>query len=251
MQLKNLFMKEKIITIVFLIIAFIGGILIFIFIKDLGEGDKFQGDFNEVLIAKQRIEPGSQIQMEDIEKQKISKSIFSDSFIEEFEKIKDKTVIETIEAGEIITYEKFKDMNKDSKKTFTFSSYIPVGKKAVTIPVSYFGDLSMLNTGDKVDIISSYYCQEDDSLKTETIISGEEIILFCDNEANISSENSYPDNEMNSGQFPVLDFTAKNLGSDYSEKLIITFYLNSKETESLFASLERGVLYMSICSSKV
>ena len=92
MQIKNLFYREKVITCIFILVAVIGGIFIYIFLSDFGDSEKIQGDFNEVLVASEYIAPGDFIKAENIEIQKISKSIFSDLFIKDIELVKNKIV---------------------------------------------------------------------------------------------------------------------------------------------------------------
>ena len=58
------------------------------------------------------------------------------------------------------------------------SKMIPSGMKAVSLPVSIFGDCSSLKEGDRVDIISTYYDREKGILDSEKIISAREIIAL-------------------------------------------------------------------------
>ncbi|HHT79049.1 MAG TPA: Flp pilus assembly protein CpaB [Actinobacteria bacterium] len=247
MQIRNLFYKEKIITCIFILIAVIGGILIYIFLSRSANDEKIQGDFNEVLVASNHIAPGSFIVEENVNIQRIPKNIFSDLFISDIELIKNKIVIEAIESGEIISYSKFEDSEAFNKNNFSFSSYIPKDKKAVTIPVLYYGDPSMIKIGDKVDIISTYYNPDEDSFTARTILSDKEIIFISG-----SNKQDQADNDINDSksQFELLDLYNGNLSDDDTGKLMITFYLNREETEDLFKNHDRGVLHLSICSSK-
>jgi Flp pilus assembly protein CpaB len=247
MQIRNLFYKEKIITCIFILIAVIGGILIYIFLSRSANDEKIQGDFNEVLVASNHIAPGSFIVEENVTIQRIPKNIFSDLFISDIELIKNKIVIEAIESGEIISYSKFEDSEAFNKNNFSFSSYIPKDKKAVTIPVLYYGDPSMIKIGDKVDIISTYYNPDEDSFTARTIMSDKEIIFISG-----SNKQDQTDNDINDSksQFELLDLYNGNLSDNDTGKLMITFYLNREETEDLFKNHDRGVLHLSICSSK-
>ena len=119
MQIKNLFYKEKIITCIFILIAIIGGIFIYVFLSKPEDSEKMQGDFNEVLVASAYIAPGCFIDEEDVTIQRISKSIFSDLFISDAEYIRNKIVIEAIEPGEIISYSKFEDSEAFNKNNFS------------------------------------------------------------------------------------------------------------------------------------
>jgi len=247
MQIRNLFYKEKVITCIFIVIAIIGGILIYIFLSNSEDSEKMQGDFNEVLVASSYIGPGNFIKEENIERQKISKSIFSELFIKDIESVKNKVVIEAIEAGEIISYSKLEGSEAFDKSNFTFSSYIPKGKKAVTIPVSFYGDLTMITIGDKVDIISTYYSHDEDNLISKTIISGKEIVFISKNGKQKEENQDHSDSE---SQFALLEFTNGNLTDGSTGRLVVTFYLSKEETENLFKCYENGELNISICSSK-
>ncbi len=245
---KNLFYKEKIITILFIVTAIVGAILIFILLPINKDTKKKEGDFNEVLVATEYIGPSESIKKENIEKQKISKSIFSDLFVEDFELIKGKITAEAIEAGEIISYDKLEESESSNKNSFTFSSRIPAGKRAVTIPVLYFGNLNMLSVGDKVDVISVYYSHNAEEVNARTILAGKEIILITagKNLKEKINENNKPDN-----QFALLDLMSSNISNDSSQRITITFYLNSEETENIFKNFQSGALFVSLCSSKM
>lgn len=247
MQIKNLFYKEKIITCIFILIAIIGGIFIYVFLSKPEDSEKMQGDFNEVLVASAYIAPGCFIDEEDVTIQRISKSIFSDLFINDAEYIRNKIVIEAIEPGEIISYSKFEDSETFNKNNFAFSSYIPKDKKAVSVPVSYYGDPGMVTIGDKVDIISTYYSHDEDSLMAKTIISGKEIIFISENSKQ-KMEN--PDDNSDKNQIALLDLYNEGFADNNAGKLVVTFYLDKEEAEDLFKSYGNGVLNMSICSSK-
>jgi len=247
MQIKNLFYREKVITCIFILVAVIGGIFIYIFLSDFGDSEKIQGDFNEVLVASEYIAPGDFIKAENIEIQKISKSIFSDLFIEDIELVKNKIVVEEIEPGEIITYSKFEGFDSINRSNIIFSAYIPKGRKAVTVPVTYYGDPDMITIGDKVDIISTYYSRDDNNLIAETVLSEREIVFISKN-GRVNLENQ--DESFRESQLDLLDFTNGNPAGSTTNKLMVTFYLSKEETENLFRSFESGELNISICSSK-
>ena len=117
----------------------------------------------------------------------------------------------------------------------------------MTIPVSYYGDLNMITIGDKVDIISTYYCREADNLIAKTIIFEKEIVFISNNDKQDGQSNAGNTSE---SQLALLDFTNGNITDSNTGRLLVTFYLNQKETEELFKSYGNGVLNLSLCSSK-
>lgn len=245
---KNLFYKEKIVTILFIAAAVIGAVIIFIFLSGTKGSKKIEGDFNEVLVASEYIAPSSLIKEESTEKQKISKSIFSDLFVEDFESVKSKITTEAIEPGEIISYSKLEGFEAANRNNFAFSSCVPRDKKAVTIPVIYYGNQGMLAIGDKIDIVSVCYSHNENEVNAKTILSEKEIVFISQNK-NLKEKNNK--NNLSDNQFVLLDLEDSSFSNDSSAKVIITLYLNKEETESLFKNYQSGVLFISVCSSKV
>ncbi len=161
----SLIFKQKILSIIFILIALIGGVMVYFYISDLKSAQINDPDSKEVLISKEEISKGCEIKLEMIVRQKISRNIFSSKFISDENEILGKEAKDTILKGEIISKDKIIGINDSIDKNLKFSAYIPLSENAVTIPVIYWGDISLVNTGDKVNIISTYYEKENEILK--------------------------------------------------------------------------------------
>jgi len=124
----------------------------------------------------------------------------------------------------------------------SLSSQIPSGRKAVNLPISFFGDSLILKIGDRIDIISIYYAKESAMLHAETILSGKEII-------DIESGQSADENDhetIGSNIFPESSFGA-DVNNGLSRTLVITFFLKDEEIVRSFVAIESGMLYLSLC----
>src|SRR5665811_1386423 len=131
----SLIFKQKFISIIFIVIAFSGSIFIYFYISSMKLSSAADSFSNEVLIAKEEIVKGAEIKIEMIGKQKISKNIFSSNFITEEDEIVAKQVKDTILKGEIIPSEKIIGIDESNSNSMKFSTYIPLFKKAATIPI--------------------------------------------------------------------------------------------------------------------
>jgi energy-converting hydrogenase Eha subunit F len=125
------------------------------------------------------------------------------------------------------------------------SARIPPGKKAVNLPVTFFGDCSILATDDRIDIISIYYDKESDTLDSEIILSGKEIINF-----ETDQYRSEAISESMGGLILSEDYYRSGIDSNIKNILVITFYLDNEEVVRSFKALESGVLYLSLCSGQ-
>lgn len=240
----SLIFKQKFISIIFIIIALIGGVLIYFYISNIRSSSAEDTYSKEVLIAKEEISKGFEIQIEMIGRQKISSNIFSNNFVSNESEIIGKEVKDTILKGEIISRDKITGIDDLSDKNLKFSTYIPLNKKAATIPITYWGDVSLINIGDKVDVISTYYEKDSSNLKSE-IVLGEEEIIIISKRLTQSDENK----TQNSG----LSILSSDTGGikDESKILYLTFYLSEEEITAIFGAIEKGNLNIALCSSKI
>src|SRR4030042_1808536 len=218
----SLIVKQKIISIIFLIIAVLGGIIIFWYISDLKEKIPENIDYNPIFVARVDLKKGDEITGESIEEQKIMGNVFSEKFVIDKDRIIGKEVMSGISKGEIITEGMLEGMDSDGSFDLDFSSYIPSDLRSVSIPLSFYGDKSLLEEGDCIDLISPYYEEASGSLFSKTVLSEKEIILIGS-----SPEDNYSENENDTGNFLVDPLvTDSRLDSDYESLLIITFYLS-------------------------
>ena len=123
-----------------------------------------------------------------------------------------------------------------------YSKIIPSGMKAVNIPVSFFGDCSVLDVGDRVDIISTYYDMEIGRLHSEKIISAKEIIMLE------TGGVSGMENKMSlGGSIIPEDMPVPGTAIDMGNILVMTFFLKDEEILTSFTALEKGILYLALC----
>ena len=122
------------------------------------------------------------------------------------------------------------------------SNRIPPGKKSVNLPVSFFGDHSILKIGDRVDIISTCYDKESGELYAKMILSGKKIIDI---------EPGQDINENSSGSISSSIFPETSFGTDISREisrtLVITYFIGDEEVMNSFMAIESGMLYLALC----
>ncbi len=131
----------------------------------------------------------------------------------------------------------------------SLSSSIPYGFRAVSLPISFFGDVQALREGDKVDIISVFYDPGSNELYSETILSRKEIIILKNNKDTPDPENyqgTSSSGYLSSGIFNDMS-SGSNNRSQLKKMIVITFYLEANEVERAFEAIEGGQLYLSIC----
>ncbi len=243
MNRMSLIIRQKILSIVFIIISLAGGVAIFFYINNLKENIPEEVSYNQVFIARADIRKDEEITAELLEEQKIPANIFGDKFIIDKNEIIGETAVLDILKGEIITKDKLERESSGNGFNLSFSSYIPYDLRAVSIPVNFYGNKSLINEGDKVDLISTYYEPASSVLYSETLLTEKEIILI---ENNLNE--SYPENEGSNESFLLGSVTDSDLLNSYSENsLVITFYLSKSEAEEVFMAIERGTVNLSIC----
>ena len=242
MNRASLIFKQKFISIIFIVIALVGSILIYFYISNLKSSFPEDAVSNEVLIAKEEIMAGEEITIKMIGKQKISKNIFSNDFIFDENKIIGKPAADTILKGEIISTQKIEGIGESADKNLKFSSYIPLFNKAASIPITYWGDISLICIGDKIDVISTYYEKESSNLKSEIVLDSKEIIIISGN------QNHDNENKKNNSALSILNTDAAQ--TDENKRLYLTFYLNEEEIKKVFEAVQKGNLNIAICSSK-
>ncbi|MBC7334448.1 MAG: flagella basal body P-ring formation protein FlgA [Actinobacteria bacterium] len=247
-------MRQRIISITFVIISLLGGLFIFFYLKNLEEEKSGNTDYREIFIAKNAISRGETITEDLIEEQKIPKNIFSNKFVTVKTEIIGKKAVQDIPEGEIISKDEIEVTDSDADSYLKFSSYIPYGLRAVSVPVNCYSDPTLLKVGDKVDVVSTYYDEGSNKLEVDTILSEKEIILidnslYGDGEDSESIKGSTASGSKAGDEAFLLDtvFSDEPHGGGLTHFFIITFYLNPQEVELVFLSMERGVLYISIC----
>ena len=228
----NLVLRRRIFLIIFIILAILGGLIIFWYISSSKERINSDLYSYQVFTAGIDIKSGTEISDELIEVKKIPENIFNEKFITNKKDIIGKKALLDISSGEIISNDNIEVSQLNESSYLMFSSYIPDNFRAVCIPLNFYGDISMLNIGDMVDVISTSYDKSSDELVSKTVLQKKEIILIKGSSLNNSSEESRKE----SGE--VLFFENINDGGFYGESnvnlLIVTFYLRPEEVEEVF-----------------
>jgi Flp pilus assembly protein CpaB len=232
-----LFFSQRFLAIFFMFLAVLGSIIIYIYIKNISHAVHPDPGYSEVVLASRNIKAGQELTAEMLDKQPVSKKIFSDKFIYEIDTLIGRIAKEDVAEGELITVDKVSDLEKVSLPDLRFSSCIPPSLRAISIPVMYYGDRYLLKNGDKIDLISVFRDQEN-NLVSETLLSNKEMIM-------IIPENL--DEEHDSVSFIDNAFGDIHLGVQKDIPLIITLYLEPQDIESIFLAMEKGILYISIC----
>lgn len=241
----SLIIRQKLISVIMLAVSILGGIFIYLYLGHLKAGQNIVFEGQEIIIASQDILKGSIITASDIADQNIPESIFSDKYIFEKESVIGKAASEDILQGEILTREKisgFKEISEDLK---SISSYIPQYLKAVSVPVVFYGDISLLSNGDLVDVISVYYEKSKDELISETILDSEELMIIDPGHSTGNMETE------GNALFDNMDQHSMFAYQGHVNQIIATFFLDSTEAERIFLALERGVLNIAICSKNI
>ncbi|MFC2159119.1 hypothetical protein ACFLQS_00165 [Actinomycetota bacterium] len=129
------------------------------------------------------------------------------------------------------------------------TSSIPYGLRAVSLPISFFGEVSSIREGDRVDIISVFYDPISNELNSEIVLHEEEIVIF-ENNGMDQDLGEYQDTA-DSGYFSEGIFSGISSGNNNSSQLkkiiVLTFYLEAIEVEEALRAIESGQLYLSLC----
>ena len=243
----GLILRQKLFIIVFILLAVFGGLVIYWYISRQDDATSGSANSAMILVAGCDIDRGAEIDEDMLVYKEIPDNIYSEKFISSKEDIVGKKTGSFIPSGEIISIENIEESQRVQDNYLKFSSYIPAGQRAVSIPVNYYSDVPLLSCGDTVDVISTFYDRESGLLISDTVLTGKEVILIGGNrEAKTNSDRlDIPDDtgevsmlgEMFGGDFAQID----------SSLTVITLYLRPEEVERVFLAMESGVLNISIC----
>jgi len=236
-----LIIRQKIFSIVMLAIALLSGIFIYFYVGYLKSDKDNARDAEKVLLAVEDISEGDVIDGSSITTQMIPQAISSKSYDLKEEYVIGKIATEDIAKGEILTREGISGFEETGQDTGSLSLYIPEYLKAVTVPIDYYGDTSLIKKGDVVDIISVYYDEKNDSLISEIILHSKELIA--------TSSSSLIDMNHEGGSLILDSFESPGLAgqSNGPGSIIATFFLDDDEVKKVFLSLNKGVLNLAIC----
>jgi Flp pilus assembly protein CpaB len=243
----GLIFRQKIFIIVFVLLALFGGLVIYWYISRQENTSTGSDSCELILTASCDIGEGTEITEDMLAYEEIPYHIYSEKFITSKEDLLGKKTLAFIPEGEIISIENIEESQRLQENYLRFSSHIPAGQRAVSIPVNYYGDTLLLSCGDTVDVISTYYDRENGLLMSDTVLNGKEVILIGDNgEEKIHADGM--DIPVSTGEINMLGemFGGNDVDVD-SSLTVITLYLNPEEVERIFLAMESGVLNISIC----
>ncbi|HUW72376.1 MAG TPA: Flp pilus assembly protein CpaB [Methanosarcinales archaeon] len=242
----SLILRQKLFTIIFIIVSIFGGVFVFWYLNGLKAGGVQDFAGKDIFTAATDIESGQVIGEELLEMKKIPENIFNEKFIIDKSQILDKKAAGNINKGEIISKDKIEGSQAENVY-LRFSAYIPEGLRATSIPVNYYGDVSLIRVGDNVDLISTYYDKSGEQLISEVVIGEKEIIFIQNSDGSSSTTN--PDNQAKESKNDFLfgGISGQDSGSSLSNLIVLTFYLLPAEVENIFLALDRGAINISIC----
>jgi Flp pilus assembly protein CpaB len=253
----NLIIRQRIFIIAIILMIVFAGLLIYWYLSSVKTEEQSAGGNVDVYTSRIEIKAGTQITKDLIEKKSIPENIFNQEFITDAGKIIGKITALDIVKGEIISNDKVQGVKsvKDSTNYLAFSSYIPSGLRAVSIPVNYYGDKSLLNIGDTVDLISTSYEKTTDSIISQTILEDIEVILIDGKSSSNDLDNIIGQQESNgaNSEVPALGSILQTGTTEglKSGNCILTLYLKPLEVEKVFLALQTGMLNLSICPKTI
>ncbi|MGM0367640.1 MAG: Flp pilus assembly protein CpaB [Actinomycetota bacterium] len=233
----SLVLKQKIFNIVFVLIALLMGMFMFLYINNLKSKIPQDLDYKEAVIANAEIIKGEEINGEKIKTQQLPEVIFSEKIIKNTDVLIGKEANRNISKGEII----YKDFVEGLDSSPLFDSYIPGGHRAVSIPIKFYGNQDFIKSGVNVDIISTYFDNGSDCLLSETVLKNKEIIFISHGNENIAQAKS---------ESEILFSENSDIGlgnSEINNMVVLTFYLRPEECEKIFLAMQKGVLNITIC----
>jgi len=244
----SLIIRQKIFIIIFVVVVVIGGVIIYLYLSRNDDKDAVNTGTCNVFVARDDIPSGAEVTEDMIEYEEIPDNVYSEDFIISKEAIIGKKTGSTISKGEIISILDIDEIHTEKEDYLKFSSYIPAGLRATSIAVNYYGDNSLLNCGDRIDIISTFYDKNSDTLISNTVLEGKEIILIEGKKNRQQHTDDYKDNSKTEN-LSILDGVFEG---DIDERIkssliVITLYLRPEEVEDVFLAMEMGALNISIC----
>jgi Flp pilus assembly protein CpaB len=252
----NLIIRQKIFIIAIILMLIFAGFLIYWYLASSKNENKYAGGNIDIYTSRIEIKAGMQITKDMIEKKSIPGNIFNQKFITDVEEIAGKITALDIVKGEIISSDKIQGVESLKDLNYlAFSSYIPSGLRAVSIPVNYYGEKSLLSVGDKIDLISTLFEKSTDSIISQTILWDKEIILI-DGKSSSNDLGDLTSQQENTGITSDLPALGSILQTGTAEGLksgncILTLYLKPMEVEAVFLALQTGTINLSICPKNI
>jgi Flp pilus assembly protein CpaB len=252
----NLIIRQKIFIIVIILMLVFAGFLIYWYLSSSKSQNQYAGGNIDIYTSRIEIKAGTQITKDMIEKKSIPENIFSQKFLTDTNEITGKVTALDIVKGEIISSDKIQGVeNLKDSNYLAFSSYIPAGLRAVSIPVNFYGEKSLLNVGDTVDLISTIFEITADSVISRTILWDKEIILIDGKSSgnDLAGLSGQQENTGTSNDLPAFDSILQTNAAEglKSGNCILTLYLKPIEVEAVFLALQTGTINLSICPKNI
>ncbi len=252
----NLIIRQKIFIIAIILMLVFAGFLIYWYLAGSKNENQYADGNMDIYTSRVEIKAGIQITKDMIEKKSIPGNIFNQKFITDVSEITGKATALDIAKGEIISSDKIQGVESAKDSSYlAFSSYIPAGLRAVSIPVNYYGEKSLLSVGDTVDLISTLFEKTTDSITSRTIMWGKEVILI-DGKRSGNDLTDLSGRQENTGESSDLPAFDSILGAGTTEgfrsgNCILTLYLKPVEVETVFLALQTGTINLSICPKNI
>ncbi|MDZ7837423.1 MAG: Flp pilus assembly protein CpaB [Actinomycetota bacterium] len=233
----TLIIKQKILAILFLSAAAAIGIFMFWYINNLRSKIPQNENLQKVVIAGRDIAAGQIIQDSMVQVQGIPSAISSERAIRDPEKVVGEECLKDISRGEIIYSEFISGQSPGSSSGY--SSYIPQGKRLVTVPVTFYGPFELLQPGQNIDMVSVYYQQASGDMVPQTVISRKEIVMVSRGQDNPGQNQEW---FIEDSQVPE---------PSGSTGCVVSIYVTGQEAETVFLALERGTINLSLCPAEI
>jgi Flp pilus assembly protein CpaB len=240
-------LSKKIYILIAILIFIIFTFFIFRHISNLKDKIPKEGDFLNVVIAKQKIPISTVIGEEMITIKEIPKKYILENAVLDKNLILGKVAQYPIYRGEQILISK---INDSSNNFIAFPENIPSGNRVITLPIDNQSLIPpTVKNGDKVDVIAVFHTnninKSNENLSNTRLIAPAKIVLDINN--SISKSNKL--NEKNGEKESNSDFNFLDLDISNSERWI-TLLVLPEEVIEISNAMANGKLFFALCPSK-
>jgi len=226
--------------IVTLIIFTIFSFFIFRYFSYLKTKIPKEGDFLQVVIAKENIPAFTIISEEMITIKEIPESYLLNNAVLDKDLILGKVANYPFYKGEQIIVSK---IGKNISDLMAFSENIPQDKRVITLPLDSQSMIPYtVKPGDKVDVIASFHANDDILSNTQLIATAKTVVSVSNNFSKSPDLNGKNDGQSN------LDFNFLDVNFSNSERWI-TLLVLPEEVIEISRAMASGRLFFSLCPS--
>jgi Flp pilus assembly protein CpaB len=206
-----------------------------------------EGDFLNVVIAKQKIPVSTVIDEEMITIKEILKKYILENAVLDKSLILGKVARYPIYRGEQILISKINDSSTD---LIAFPENIPSGNRVITLPIDNQSLIPpTVKYGDKVDVIAVFHTnninKDNENLSNTRLIAPAKIVLDINNSISTSKELKGKNGEKESNS----DFNFLDVDISNSQRWI-TLLVLPEEVIEISNAMANGKLFFSLCPSK-